>query len=108
MMALSLLVNVAGLNSGGSQAGPGSSSAQTLLSEIFGKNRQVTNLGAASPNNNRSETESQAGSVVQQKINQHDGEATSKTRKGVTEELREENRGASNVNKDARDDAGVD
>ena len=71
-MALHLLVNLAGFNTIPGAAGP-SSSSNTLLNELFSKSRQVTTHNVSSPIPNRSESESQAGSVAHKINTQEDG-----------------------------------
>lgn len=83
LMALHLLVNLAGFNNIAGTTGGASSSSGTLLNDLFSKSRQVTTHNVNSPIPNRSETESQPGSVAHQKINTQ-GDST---RKGMVEEL---------------------
>ena len=89
IMALHLLVNLAGFNTF-PQAKMGDNGAQptAILGDLFGKNRLNMTRQVSSPIPNPSESESQVGSVVNQKI--HSQDEGSKHRKvKMTEELNE-------------------
>lgn len=83
-MALHLLVNFAGFNTIPCGHGGASNNPNAILTNLFGKNRQVTTRNVHSPVPNPSETESQVGSVNNHKIQAQDG-----GNKGVTEELQD-------------------